>query len=785
MSGRKEDNVQVVVRCRPLFGKELKEGRERIVDMDVARGEVSLRNPKVPNDERKKFTFDRIFDWNCTQREVYEGAASGIVDASIQGFNGTIFCYGQTGTGKTHTMEGKDEPASERGILPHTFHHVFDAIDGAAAGVNYLVRASFLEIYNENVRDLLAKDQSKTCDLKENPDTGVYVKDLTTFVVKSVAEINNVLQVGKKNRSVGATLMNADSSRSHSIFTVTIETSQPRPGDPPGAAPHITVGKLNLVDLAGSERQSKTQATGDRLKEATKINLSLSTLGNVISALVDGKSSHIPYRDSKLTRLLQDSLGGNTKTVMIANLGPADYNFDETMSTLRYANRAKNIKNKPKINEDPKDAMLREFQEEIARLKAQLGAGGSAPDGAPRRRRADRQVVERTVYSSDARLERIKDEMRREMEANAAQDMEAEEAEKAQALVNLKARKQMKVLMEEKERTEEERAELEDAFRAQQAEAQAQFEEMRREKDEQRALEEKLAAMQAKVVRGGTNLLDQEQRLLEEARRREEKLAKIAAAEAEQARRIKELEDLNTVTGDKYKTIEEEIESKSRKTRKLHEAYQRCVVDLKDLDLEFERERENLLDTVRALTRQIKLKNLVLDSYVPPDELRKMTEFASWDDRSETWRVDRAQHAGNPARARRLAADAKRVAEGGVVNERLVAALADAYGDFEKAREAAGKSDSARLQSAYYAYGGSSSSASAAEHGEGADGVPSGKYAKASRPGSARGGKRTRPASAAARRGRDGAVGAPLRSREPEAPETDESSFPAARGLVR
>ena len=277
---------------------------------------------------------------------------------------------------------------------------------------------------------------------------------------------------------------------------------------------------------------------------------------------------------------------------------------------------------------------------------------------------------------------------------------------------------------------------------------------MRREKDEQRALEEKLAAMQAKVVRGGTNLLDQEQRLLEEARRREEKLAKIAAAEAEQARRIKELEDLNTITGDKYKTIEEEIESKARKIHKLHEAYQRCVVDLKDLDLEFERERENLLDTVRALTRQIKLKNLVLDSYVPPDELRKITDFATWDDRSETWRVDRAQHAGNPSRARRLAADAKRAAEGGAVNERVVAALAEAYGDFEKAREAAGKSDAARLQSAYYSYGGSSSSAGA-EHGEGAEGVPRGKSAKASRPGSARGGKRTRPASAAARRGRD------------------------------
>ncbi|CAE1171069.1 KIF3B [Acanthosepion pharaonis] len=140
---------------------------------------------------------------------------------------------------------------------------------------------------------------------------------------------------------------------------------------------HIRVGKLNLVDLAGSERQAKTGATGERLKEATKINLSLSALGNVISALVDGKSSHIPYRDSKLTRLLQDSLGGNARTVMVANIGPASYNYDESITTLRYANRAKNIKNKPKINEDPKDALLREFQEEIARLKAHLAARGT------------------------------------------------------------------------------------------------------------------------------------------------------------------------------------------------------------------------------------------------------------------------------------------------------------------------------------------------------------------------------------------------------------------------
>lgn len=170
-------------------------------------------------------------------------------------------------------------------------------------------------------------------------------------------EINDVMSIGMKNRSVGSTNMNSVSSRSHSLFQITIERSEVGKD----GKQHIRAGKLNMVDLAGSERIAKTGATGDRLKEATKINLSLSTLCHVISALTDPKNTYVPYRDSKLTRLLQDSLGGNTKTLMISNIGPADYNYDETMNTLRYANRAKNIKNKPKINEDPKDALLREY----------------------------------------------------------------------------------------------------------------------------------------------------------------------------------------------------------------------------------------------------------------------------------------------------------------------------------------------------------------------------------------------------------------------------------------
>lgn len=247
-------------------------------------------------------------------------------------------------------MQGIKEVPELRGIIPNAIEQIFSYIKSAGTSAQFLVRASYLEIYNEEIRDLLSPQKGTRLDVKERPDVGVYVKDLSTFVVKDIQEMDRLMDVGNKNRSVGYTDMNAQSSRSHSIFSITVEVSEK--GE--DGEEHLRAGKLHLVDLAGSERQSKTGATGDRLKEATKINLSLSALGNVISALVDGKSSHIPYRDSKLTRLLQDSLGGNAKTLMVATMSPASYNYDETISTLRYANRAKNIKNKPKVNEDPK-----------------------------------------------------------------------------------------------------------------------------------------------------------------------------------------------------------------------------------------------------------------------------------------------------------------------------------------------------------------------------------------------------------------------------------------------
>ena len=370
MADKKDECVKVILRCRPLNSKEKGDGRKKIVGMDKGRGTVSVKNPQITN-ETKDFTFDAVFDETCRQVEVYTESCAPVVEQVLEGYNGTVFAYGQTGTGKTHSMEGVAGDAELKGIIPRVFEHVFDAI-ATIESKEFLVRASYLEIYNEDIRDLLKKDEKKL-ELKDSADSGVYVKDLSSFIVKSVAECDRIFQVGTKNRTVGATAMNAGSSRSHSIFTLVVEQA----GNV-GGEQQLALGKLNLVDLAGSERQAKTEATGQRLKEATKINLSLSALGNVIKALVDPKKGHIPYRDSKLTRLLQDSLGGNAKTVMIANLGPADYNFDETINTLRYANRAKNIKNKPKINEDPKDAMLREFQDEIAKLKAQIEAGEPA-----------------------------------------------------------------------------------------------------------------------------------------------------------------------------------------------------------------------------------------------------------------------------------------------------------------------------------------------------------------------------------------------------------------------
>lgn len=428
--------IKVAVRCRPMSEKEIADGHESIIELACERCEIIIRNPNLEpsnllgtrkttrRNHSKVFKFDAVFGWNSEQDDIYNEVCRPIVNSVLQGFNGTIFAYGQTGTGKTYTMEGvnstthtssttrrasstilqsRDQEQKTnkdlRGIIPKAFEHIFGHITENIT-TQYLVRSSYMEIYQEEIRDLLGKDHSKRLELHEHPEVGVYVKDLTSFVCKSIKEIERVMKVGNQNRSVGATDMNEHSSRSHAIFMITIEQQNTRTTFDDSAnsnnnpllkiantdnnnRPLIKVGKLNLVDLAGSERQRKTNSLGQRQKEAIKINLSLSALGNVINSLMSASSIeqtnksnnndlHIPYRDSKLTRLLQDSLGGNAKTLMLANIGPASYNYDETIDTLSYASRAKCIQNRPRINEDPKDALLREFQREIETLKTRL-----------------------------------------------------------------------------------------------------------------------------------------------------------------------------------------------------------------------------------------------------------------------------------------------------------------------------------------------------------------------------------------------------------------------------
>uniref|UniRef100_A0A183CMA8 Kinesin-like protein n=1 Tax=Globodera pallida TaxID=36090 RepID=A0A183CMA8_GLOPA len=378
LSGREEEHVKVAVRCRPLSQQEQQQGHRTVVQTDEHAKSVAVAQPDSRNELLKCYTFDEVFGPEAVQATVYNSLCRPIVENVLKGYNGTIFAYGQTGTGKTYTMSGNDGQAD--GVTQNAFAHIFDHIAKCHQDKRFLVRISYMEIYNEEARDLLAKQPADahrhhSLEIKERADIGVYVKDLLNVTVASAEQCLRIMQFGNANRHTGRTSMNEQSSRSHAIFTVTIECSEMVDGD---GRQLLTQGKLHLVDLAGSERQSKTHSVGDRLKEASKINLSLSTLGNVISALVDTKNPHIPYRNSKLTRILQDSLGGNSKTAMIANIGPASYNYDETIGTLRYANRAKQIRNVARINEDPKDALLRRFQEEIEQLKKQLEENAEA-----------------------------------------------------------------------------------------------------------------------------------------------------------------------------------------------------------------------------------------------------------------------------------------------------------------------------------------------------------------------------------------------------------------------
>ncbi|XP_019417763.1 PREDICTED: kinesin-like protein KIN-4C isoform X3 [Lupinus angustifolius] len=376
MDGRSADCVRVAVNIRPLITSELLLGCTDCISVVTGEPQVQIGS--------HTFTYDYVYgSTGPPSSAIYEDCVAPLIDALFNGYNATVLAYGQTGSGKTYTMgTNYNGEGSSGAIIPKVLESIFSRVSAMKESTEFLIRVSFIEIFKEEVFDLLDSSLSRgevassskpavpvrvPIQIRETASGGITLAGVTEAEVKTQEEITSYLSSGSLSRATGSTNMNSQSSRSHAIFTITMEQKN---GD------DILSAKLHLVDLAGSERAKRTGADGMRLKEGIHINKGLLALGNVISALGDEKKrkegGHVPYRDSKLTRLLQDSLGGNTKTVMIACVSPADTNAEETLNTLKYANRARNIQNKAIINRDPVGAQVQAMRSQIDQLQAEL-----------------------------------------------------------------------------------------------------------------------------------------------------------------------------------------------------------------------------------------------------------------------------------------------------------------------------------------------------------------------------------------------------------------------------
>ncbi|KAJ5379685.1 Kinesin heavy chain [Penicillium cataractarum] len=366
MASSGSNTIKVVARFRPQNKVELASGGKPVVGFESE--ESCIINS---NEGTGSFTFDRVFPMDTAQADIFDFSIRPTVDDILNGYNGTVFAYGQTGAGKSYTMMGSDiDDDVGKGVIPRIVEQIFASILTSPSNIEYTVRVSYMEIYMERIRDLLVP-QNDNLPVHEEKSRGVYVKGLLEVYVSSVQEVYEVMRRGGNARAVAATNMNQESSRSHSIFVITVSQKNVETGS-------AKSGQLFLVDLAGSEKVGKTGASGQTLEEAKKINKSLSALGMVINALTDGKSSHVPYRDSKLTRILQESLGGNSRTTLIINCSPSSYNDAETISTLRFGVRAKAIKNKAKVNAElsPSELkqLLRKAQTQVTSYETYISA---------------------------------------------------------------------------------------------------------------------------------------------------------------------------------------------------------------------------------------------------------------------------------------------------------------------------------------------------------------------------------------------------------------------------
>lgn len=688
--------VKVVVRCRPLSEREIADGHESIVEFESSKKLTvnSVRDQPASNTGDRHqygrvYEFDAVFDGNSQQEDIYKQVCAPIVASTLEGYNGTIFAYGQTGTGKTYTLEGpggrlraaavarrkssitsnttagpqqppksakqnKTISSSKRasvavpsvsmlesgldgdkklaGVIPRAFVQIFEHINKQPE-VQFLIRASYLQLYQEELHDLLRSDQSIKLELHERPDTGVYVKDLTSVVCKSISEIERVMRVGNKNRAVGATDMNEYSSRSHAIFMITIEqqlkeaTSNSNNNNNSGSASKtcnnvIRVGKLNLIDLAGSERQRKTNSLGERQRESVKINLSLSALGNVINSLMKVQRQqvqttesplqqqplHVPYRDSKLTRLMQDSLGGNAKTLMIAHIGPASYNYDETINTLNYASRAKLIRNKPRLNEDPKDALLRQLKREIDELRSKLASMGfsktvelttnhhgssDATKPAPRRQVDGTTLPEANL---DGNVEQELDELRKKLASLESKLLNSGDLQPADGASKTTGARQQQQHQQEATATAKQTSRM---FNHELLQAHTQKQELELEKSR-------------------AELVDQKKR---------------ERAIREQLERDKEIE---LATKESFSSIQQELDAKKRLIRQILVKVGELREKSNTIQVTQRQELDELDQLQYNLIKELKLKSLIMDNFIPNEHVGQLLPRIQFDDRSSS-----------------------------------------------------------------------------------------------------------------------------------------------------
>lgn len=567
MSSR--ESIKVGVRLRPFNKSELKMEYDKVVDVDTDNATIYIEEPD--SNRRRQFSYDYAFDMDSTQDQVFD-VVTPILDGVYEGYNGTIFAYGQTGTGKTFTMDGGED--ENRGIIPRVFDHLFDHI-GNDTSKKYFVWMSYVEIYNEDVFDLLrTTGQKEALKVRESKEKTFYVEKARRVPINSLSDLYRYQLKGREKRVVRGTKMNGDSSRSHAILQLQIESLDQNE--------QIRQAKLNLVDLAGSESSEKTETQKEGTTEGININWGLMVLGRCIQDLTSKTSKIVPFRESNLTKLLKDSLGGNTRTLMIAAIGPASYNARETCNTLRYASEAKKIKNKPQVNMDAKDAMINKYLEEINKLKQQVDNHG---------------------IMSDEEIQLKEEELRNQRNRIKGQtNLVKEERERLENELN---QQQMRLESEKKMQKEQMR----------------RYNELREFTSKGSKLVEITKENEMKI-----------RKMREELRAREEQ-------EAELMVRVEETRQKKDQMNDQVATIESKVQVVNDKLSHYLNQYKSMKNQIPQLQLTIQTQKDEIGDKITEKARKIELCKYIIDNFIPLKEIERIKENSVFNKEKQKWEI--------------------------------------------------------------------------------------------------------------------------------------------------